>query len=150
MGLGASKILFVSSNTGYFVFPMPPGSLIIKSHWPLSRPDSLDVPSSFVSFPSLKGYNRVQNLHNSVITSLVLLFSSLWVPVGMGFDFIGLCPFYCLTLASSLSLDKRHHFGGFQHPPAEGCSIASCSFGGLKEEMSIHPSTLPFEFAWLG
>ena len=41
-------------------------------------------------------------------------------------------PSYCLTVASSLSLDMGCiFFGGFQHLPVDGCSTASCNFGTL-------------------
>ena len=45
-------------------------------------------------------------------TSLVLLFSSLWVthPVVMGFDFIMIAPSYHVTTASCLSLDMGYLF----------------------------------------
>ena len=69
------------------------GSSIIKSHWPL-RPDSLGIPSPFVRSPGWEDWHGVQNLHNSVRTSLVLFFSSLWVThlVGIGFGFIMIVP----------------------------------------------------------
>ena len=47
--------------------------------------------------------------------------------VSMGFDFNS----YHLV-ASRLSLDMGYlFFGGFQHPPMDGCSAASCNFGVL-------------------
>ena len=66
---------------------------IIKSHW-LSRPDSLGIPSVFVGSLVWEARCGVQNLHNSGRTSLVLLFSSLWVThlAGVGFDFIIIVP----------------------------------------------------------
>ena len=74
-------------------FPQFCGSPIIKSHWP-SRSDSLGIPSPFDGFPVWEAWSGVQNLHNSGKTSLVLLFSSLWIThmVGMGFDFIMIAP----------------------------------------------------------
>ena len=77
----------------------------------------------------------VQNLHNSGRTSLVLLFSSLWVtyPAGMGFDFIVIAPLllsrcsFFFVFGCGVSF-----FGGFQHPPVNGCSTVSCNFGILK------------------
>ena len=65
---------------------------------------------------------------------MVLPFSSLWVtyPVGMRFDFI------VSVLPPAVSLRLRHclwvwgvFFGGFQCPPVDGCSTASCDFGAL-------------------
>ena len=57
-------------------FPQSCGSLIIKSFWPLS-PGSLGIPSPCAGYPGWVA--GAQNLHNSVRTSLVLLFSSLLV-----------------------------------------------------------------------
>ena len=38
-------------------------------------------------------------------------------------------------MASDLSLDVGSLFlGGFQHPPVDGCSAASCDFGVLAGE----------------
>ena len=70
------------------VFPQSSGKAIIESRWP-SRPDSLGIPSPFVRSPGWDASCRVQNLHNSVRTSLALLFSSLWIThlVGLGFSF---------------------------------------------------------------
>ena len=78
-------------------------------------------------------------------TSLVLIFSSLWVahPPGMGFDFIVIAP---LLLSCSFSLVFGHEylfFGEFQSPPADSCSAAGCILVLLHEEMSACPSTLP-------
>ena len=65
----------------------------IKSRWP-SRPDSLAIPSPLFRSPGWEARHRVQNLHNSARTSLVLLFSSLWVThlVGVEFDLIVIAP----------------------------------------------------------
>ena len=110
-------------------------SPVIISHWP-SRPDSLGIPNPFVGCPGWEAWCVVQNLHNTGRTSLVLLFSSLWVThlAGMGFDFIVLHPSYHLVTASSLSLDMRYlffFFGGFQHPPVGGFSTVCWNFGVL-------------------
>ena len=77
------------------------------------------------------------DLHNSGRTSLVLLFSSLWVThlVGMEFDFIIIVPFlpsrcgFFFIFGHGVSF-----FGVFQHPPVNGCSTASGDFGALTEE----------------
>ena len=135
LGLRVLRILFVPSKTGVSVFPQSSGKAIIKSRWP-SRPDSLGIPSPFVRSPGWEASCRVQKLHNSARTSLALLFSSLWIThlVGLGFSF------YCdrspprLAVTSSLSLDVGClFFGGFQHPPVDGCSTAHCNFGALTE-----------------
>ena len=54
----------------------------------------MGIPSPFVGSPGWKACCRVQNLHNSGRTSLVLLFSSLWVThlASMRFDFIAVVP----------------------------------------------------------
>ena len=92
LGLGACKILFVPSKTGV-CFPQYSGSLLIRSHWP-SRPDCLGIPSPFVGSPGWETWHGVQNLHNSVRTSLVFLFSSLWVThlAVTAFDLIVIVP----------------------------------------------------------
>ena len=104
------------------------------------RPDSLGIPSLFV------GYPRVQNLHNSARTSLALLFSHLWVThlAFLGFDIFVIAPLLP-THCSCLFVFQRgiSLFGGFPRPLLDGCSIASCNFGLLKEEMSTHPSIPP-------
>ena len=58
------------------------------------RSDSLESPSSFVRSLGLEAWHGIQNLHNSGRTSLVLLFSSLWVthPMVTGLDFIVIMP----------------------------------------------------------
>ena len=78
---------------GSLHFPQSCGSPIIKLCRP-SRSGSLVIPSPFVRYPGWEAWCGVQNLHNSGRTSLVLLFSGLWVThlVGMGFDFIVIAP----------------------------------------------------------
>ena len=49
----------------------------------------------------------------------------------MRFDFIVIVPLLPYPAASSLSLDMGYLFDGFQHPPVDGCSTASCDFGAL-------------------
>ena len=107
------------------------GNPIIKSRWP-SRPDSLGIPSPFVRSSGWEAWRGVQNLHNSGRTSLVLLFSSLWIThlAGMGFDFTWLCPSYhSLWLLCLLTWGIC--FWWFQHPPVYGCSTASYNSGAL-------------------
>ena len=65
---------------------------------------------------------------------MILLFSSWWVThlAGMGFDFIVIVPllpshcafFFVFGCGTSF-------FSGFQHPPVNGCSTASCNLGAL-------------------
>ena len=65
----------------------------------------LSIPIPFVRSPGSEAWCGVQNLHNSARTSLVLLFSCLWVThlASMGFDSFFNC---CLVLfiISSLSI----------------------------------------------
>ena len=67
-------------------------------------------------------------------TSLVLLFSNLWVthPTGMGFDFIVIAPllpsWYSFFFVFECGVS---FFGGFQHPLVSESSIASGNFGAL-------------------
>ena len=87
-------------------FPQPCGSSIIKPHRP-SGSESLGIPSPFVRSQRQEACTGAQRLHNSGITSLLLLFSSLLVihPVGMGFDFIVIVPLLPPCCDFILSLD---------------------------------------------
>ena len=69
--------------------PQAPESPVIKSCWP-ARSDCMGIPSPFIRSPGWETWGEVQNLCNSGRTSLVLLFSSLWVthPAVIGFRFI--------------------------------------------------------------
>ena len=121
-------------------------SPVIISHWP-SRPDSLGIPNPFVGCPGWEAWCVVQNLHNTGRTSLVLLFSSLWVThlAGMGFDFIVLHPSYHLVTASSLSLDMRYLFF-FLVGSSILLLVVFQQFVEILvflQEMSRRPSTLP-------
>ena len=127
-------------------FPQSYGSL--KFHWP-SRSDSLESPSSFVRSPGLEAWHGIQNLHNSGRTSLLLLFSSLWVthPMGMRFDFIVIVPLLlscCVFFVFGCGV-SFFFFGMFQHPPLNSCSAVSCIFGALAggdECMSFYSAIL--------
>ena len=70
-------------------FPQTCANPAIKSHWP-SKSDSPRIPCPSAGSPGWEAWCGAQDLPSSGRTSLVLLFSSLWVahPVGMGFDFI--------------------------------------------------------------
>ena len=117
-------------------FPQSRGSSAIKSHCP-SKSDFLGILSFFAGFPSWEIRCGGYNLHNSVRTSLILLFSSLWVthPMGMGFDFIMIAPLLPSNCCFSLVLGCGLSFlGGRQHPPVNGCSTAGCDFGVLTGE----------------
>ena len=115
-------------------FPQSCGSPIIKFHWP-SRSDSLRISSPFVRSPGWEAWCWVQNLHNGGRTSLVLLFSRLWVShlVGMGFDFIMIVPLLPSPSGFFVTGHWVSFFGGFQHSPVNGCSEDNCNFGALAE-----------------
>ena len=65
---------------------------------------------------------------------MILLFSSLWVThlAGMEFDFI-VIVLLLLSPCSSFFVFGRgvFLFDGFQCPPVDGCSTASCNLGAL-------------------
>ena len=135
---------FVCALQGWSLcFHQSCASPIIKSHWP-SRSDSLGIPSPFVRAPGWEASRGAQNLHNSGKTSLVLLFSGLWVThlAGMGLILLWLCSFYHLATASSLSLDMGYLF-------LMGCSVLLLMIVQqlvallVLSQMSTCPSTLP-------
>ena len=105
------------------------------------------IPSPFVGSPDWEAWHGVQNLHNSRRTSLVLLFSSLWVThlTGMGFDFIVISPH---LPASSLSLDMRCLV--WWVPSALLLMVVQQLVAILvvwQKKMRAHPLTLP---SWTG
>ena len=137
--LDAHKILFVPSKTGVS------GSLSpLEGLWSNAAGPQGQIPWGF-SVPLLDPQAGIQNLHNAGRTSLVLLFSSLWVThlAGMGFDFIVIaslllscCSFFfvfgrgvCFFVGSSVLLIVVQQV------------IAILVL--LPEEISTHPSTLP-------
>ena len=138
------KILFVPSKTGVCFFQSSE-SPVIKARWP-SRSDSLGIPSLTVRSQGWEYWHGVQNLHNSGRTSLVLLFSSLWVThlEGMVCDFIVIVPLLlsCCGFFFDFGCGVSY-FSRFQPPPVDGCSTTSCDFGTLTGG-DVHMSfTLP-------
>ena len=133
------------SPSGCLCFPQSCGSPVIKSHWP-SQSDSREISSPFAGSPGWEAWCGARNLHNSGRRSLVLLFSSLWVarPVGMGFDFI-MISFLLLSCCSfSFVFGYEVSFcGGFQHPPVDDCSTATCDLVLSQEEMNTCSYTQP-------
>ena len=128
---GVHKILFVSfkglcSLQSY-------GRSVIKPCWP-SKSDSLGIPSSLAKSAGWGAWYWAYNFHNSVRTSLVLLFSSLSHPLsGYRFWFyhnyspptISVWLLFCPWMRVSF------FFVGFQCLPVDGCSTTSCNFGSL-------------------
>ena len=68
--------------------------------------------SPFVRSPDWEAWCGIENLHNSERTSLVLLFSSLWVTHLAAWDLTlsWLCPSFHFPASSSLSLDMEYLF----------------------------------------
>ena len=102
-----------------------------------SKSDSLEIPSS-AGLQDWEDWCGAQILHKSGNTSFILLFSSLWFThlVGMRFEFVMIVLLYHLAEASSsfnvVPLFYLFiYFFEFQHPPVEGCSIASCNFDAV-------------------
>ena len=112
-------------------FPKSCRILIIKPHWP-SKSDFQTIPNPYARSLGWVARHGTQNFHNNRRTSLVLLYG-LWVthPAEIGFDFIvtalpTISRGFFLVFGCGLSF-----FGGFQCPPINGCSTASCNFGTL-------------------
>ena len=71
----------------------------------------------------------------------------LWVAhlMGIGFDFILVAPLLLPPYFSFVLGCVVSFFGGFQHPPVNGCSTASCdcgAFAGENECMSFYSTIL--------
>ena len=141
-----AQVLFVLSKTAVSASPSP--MEVFNKILLASRSDSLGIPSPFVRSPGWEAWHGVLNLQDSRRTSLVLLFSSLWVThlAGTGFDFILIVPllpyscnfFFVFGHAASI-------LGRFQDPPVGGCSTVGCDFGALvggNEHMSFYSTIL--------
>ena len=114
-------------------FPQSSGKPIIKTTG-LQGEIPWGFPILFVRSPGWEAWRGIQNLHNSARTSLALLFSRLLVtyPADMEFDFTVIVPL--LSSCCGFFFVFGHgvsFFGVFQHPPVNGGSTASCSFGAL-------------------
>ena len=96
-----AQVLFVLSKTAVSASPSP--MEVLNKILLASKSDSLGIPSPFVRSPGWEAWHGVPNLHNSGRTSLVLLFSSLWV-THLWF-YHDCAPPCCLSVASSLTLD---------------------------------------------
>ena len=134
-------------------FPLSCESLVTKSYW-LSRSCSLGIPRPFVGSPGSKARSVTQNLHNSGRTSLVLLFSSLWIThlVGMGFDFIMIVPLLQSRCSFFFVFGRGVSF--FLVGSSILLSMAVQQLVGIlalsQEEMNACPSTLLSETRRLG
>ena len=122
-------------------FPHSCGSLIIKSCWS-SRSDFLGIPRPFVRSPCWEVWCEVPNLHNIGRTSLLLLFSNLWVThlASMRFDFITvvpLLPSHCNFFVFGCGVSFLVGFSVLLLMVVQQLLVL------LQKEMSAHPSTLP-------
>ena len=114
-------------------FPQPCWSPAIKSRYP-SKSDSLGIPPPVAGPPGWEAWREAQDLHSSGWTSLVWLFSSLWVtnPTVMGFDFIVIVPFLPSHCSFSFVFGCGvSFFGEFQCLPVNDCSALSCDSGAV-------------------
>ena len=105
LDLTADKILFVLSNTGVSV-PQSYGNPIIKSCWP-SRSASLVIPNPFVGFPAWEAWcgdsepwPKWENFFGVIALQFECDPPSRYLILSWS------CPSYCLTVASSLSLES--------------------------------------------
>ena len=108
------------------------------------------VSQSLCQVLRLGSLTGVLNLHNSGRTSLVLLFSSLWVthPAVMGFDFIVVAPLL-LSCCGFFSVFRCgvSFYGRFQCSAVDDCSTACCDFGTL---MGGDEHTSIYSPSWTG
>lgn len=112
----------------------------------------MGIPSPFASSSGWEAWCSVQNLHNSRRTSLVLLFSSLWVTylAGMGFYFLVIVPLPLSHCGFFFVSGHRVSFlvGSNVLLPVDGFSTASCKFGALAggdECMSFYTAILNWQ-----
>ena len=127
-------------------FPRFSGRPIVKSCWP-SRPDSLGIPSSFVG--SLAGKPDVGFRTFTIVQELLWHYCSpgCGSPTQQIWNLIllWLCPSYHLAAASSLSLDMGYLFlVGSSILPSMAVQQLVAVLVLSQEEVSSHPSTLPF------
>ena len=151
---GVTALLWVLVHAKFCLCPPRLESLFPSVLWkaynqiPLAlKARSLGIPSPFVGSPGWETWCGVQNLHSSARTSLVLLFSNLWVThlAGMGFDLIMIVPFLPSCCGFFFVFACELSSFGFQHPPVNGCSTASCNFGSLpggEERTSFYSAIL--------
>ena len=139
--LEASLQQYVNQSCGYCV---------IKSHWS-SKSDSLVIPSLLSTSPGWEAWCKTQNLQNSERTSLVLLFSRLWVaqPAVEGFNFIMFSPLLPSFCSFFFIFECGVYF--LAGSPVFLLSMIVQQLVVIsvvsQEEMSPHPSTPP---SWIG
>ena len=147
LGSGAHNILFLPSNS--LCFAQACGSSVIKSCCP-PKSISLGIPSPFAQSLSLgweawwgpRAFARVWELLLWYYCSPVCGSPTCWE-----WDLILSVIFAPLLLSSySFSFVLGHgipFFAGFQCPPVNGYSAASCAFGVLTEKDERTSSALP-------
>ena len=115
-GLVGSRLC--CARTGFCVSP------VVKAHWP-AKSSSLGIPMTSAGSPSWEACCGAQNLHNTGRTSLVELFSILWVAhlLGMEFDFIMIVS----LLLSHCGFSFVFGCGGvfFWWVPASSCQLSN-------------------------
>ena len=137
-GPGVHKTLCVPSKSGVSVSPSPVEVL-------QSTSDSLGILSPVAGPTGWRAWHGAQNLHSSGRTSVVYLFSSLWVthPAGMGFDFIMIELFlsshcsFSFVFGCGVSFFVGSIFLSMVVQPLVVILVL------LQEEVSSRPSTLP-------
>ena len=106
------------ARTGFCVSP------VVKARWP-AKSSSLGIPMTSAGSPSWEACCGAQNLHNTGRTSLVELFSILWVAhlLGMEFDFIMIVS----LLLSHCGFSFVFGCGGvfFWWVPASSCQLSN-------------------------
>ena len=126
-------------------YPQCCGSPVIKSFWP-SKSDSLGIPVPFW-IPRLGSLMWGLEPSQWCDNFFGITVFHLWVAhlMGIGFDFILVAPLLLPPYFSFVLGCVVSFFGGFQHPPVNGCSTASCdcgAFAGENECMSFYSTIL--------
>ena len=123
---------FLCALQEWSLFSQSCGSPIIKSCWS-SNSDSLGSPSPFARSLGWEIWWGAQNLHKVGELLGYYCYPVCGSPTRQVWNLILLC-----LCPSSVSLWLRLciwtwdiFFGGFQCPPVNGCSAASCNFGVL-------------------
>ena len=105
----------------------------IKPCWP-SKSEPLEDPPPIDRPQVCEAWHGDQDFHSYGRTSVVSIFSSLWVThlAGVGFYFIMIVPFLASRCGFFFVFGREvSFFGRFWHPPVDGCSTARYDFGAL-------------------
>ena len=148
------RFLFAPCQEWSLFFPQYRGSPAIQSHWP-SKLDSLGIPSPFTRSSGGEARFGVKTFTTSLVarTSLVLLFSCLWVahPLGMGFYFIVIVPLLPSHCSFSFIAEHGVSFlvGPMGFPGGASGKEPTCQCRRHKRH-SFHPwvGKIPWRRAW--